>query len=71
MSSAKEQIEKLKMDGISSIGAEKNISTINTLTVYAKDSKNEVIDAIMTIVDSSPRPEVTKAGHEAIQRVKG
>ena len=73
MSSTKEQIETLKMDGISTIETEKKISTIKTLEVYGKESesKNEVIDAITGIIDSSPRTEVVKAGHDSIQRIKG
>ena len=73
MSSTKEQIETLKMDGISTIETEKKISTIKTLEAYGKqsESKNEVIDAITGIIDSSPRTEVVKAGHDSIQRIKG
>ena len=48
-------LSKLKMDGISTIETE----------------KNEVIDAITGIIDSSPRTEVVKAGHDSIQRIKG
>jgi hypothetical protein len=73
LSSTKEQIETLKMDGISTIETEKKISTIKTLEAYGKESesKNEVIDAITGIIDSSPRTEVVKAGHDSIQRIKG
>jgi hypothetical protein len=73
LSSTEEQIEKLKMEGISSIDTEKKISTIKTLEGYGKESKskNEVIDAITGIIDSSPRTEVVKAGHDSIQRIKG
>ena len=74
MSATQEQIEKLKMDGISTIETEKKkISTIKTLEAYGKESesKNEVIDAITRIIDSSPRTEVVKAGHDSIQRIKG
>ena len=71
MSATQEQIEKLKMDGISTIETEKKISTIKMLEAYGKESKNEVIDAITTIIDSSPRTEVVKAGHDSIQRIKG
>ena len=73
MSSTEEQIEKLKMEGISSIDTEKKISTIKTLEGYGKESKskNEVIDAITGIIDSSPRTEVVKAGHDPMQRIKG
>ena len=35
------------------------------------ESKNEIIDAITGIIDSSPRTEVVKAGHDSIQRIKG
>ena len=61
------------MEGISSIDTEKKISTIKTLEGYGKESKskNEVIDAITGIIDSSPRTEVVKAGHDSIQRIKG
>ena len=61
MSSTEEQIEKLKMDGISTIETEKKkISTIKTLEAFGEKSKskNEVIDAITGIIDSSPRTEV-------------
>ncbi len=73
MSSTQEQIEKLKMDGISTIETEKKISTIKMLEAFGKEleSKNEVIDAITGIIDSSPRTEVVKAGHDSIQRIKG
>lgn len=71
MSATQEQIEKLKMDGISTIETEKKISTIMMLEAYGKESKNEVIDAITGIIDSSPRTEVVKAGHDSIQRIKG
>ena len=72
MSLTEEQIDRLKMDGLSTIDSEKKISTIRTLEAFAEaQSKNKVIDAIMRITDSSPRPEVTKAGHESIQRIKG
>jgi len=54
------------MDGISTIETEKKISTIKMLEAYGKKSKNEVIDAITGIIDSSPRTEVVKAG-----RIKG
>ena len=54
MSATQEQIEKLKMDGISTIETEKKISTIKMLEAYGKESKNEVIDAITRIIDSSP-----------------
>jgi hypothetical protein len=61
------------MDGISTIETEKKISTIKTLEAYGKEleSKNEVIDAITGIIDSSPRTEVVKAGHDSIHRIKG
>ena len=73
MSSTQEQIEKLKMDGISTIETEKKISTIKMLEAFGKEleSKNEVIDAITGIINSSPRTEVVKAGHDSIQRIKG
>ena len=73
MSSTKEQIETLKMDGISTIETEKKISTIKTLEGYGKELelKDEIIDAITGIIDSSPRTEVVKAGHDSIQRIKG
>jgi hypothetical protein len=73
LSVTQDQIEKLKMEGISSIDTEKKISTIKTLEGYGKESKskNEVIDAITGIIDSSPRTEVVKAGHDSIQRIKG
>ena len=73
MSSTQEQIEKLKIDGISTIETEKKISTIKMLEAFGKEleSKNEVIDAITGIIDSSPRTEVVKAGHDSIQRIKG
>ncbi len=73
LSSTQEQIEKLKMDGISTIETEKKISTIKMLEAFGKEleSKNEVIDAITGIIDSSPRTEVVKAGHDSIQRIKG
>jgi len=71
LSATQEQIEKLKMDGISTIETEKKISTIMMLEAYGKESKNEVIDAITGIIDSSPRTEVVKAGHDSIQRIKG
>jgi hypothetical protein len=73
MSSTKEQIEKLKMVGISTIETEKKISTIKMLEGYGRksESENEVIDAITGIIDSSPRTEVVKAGHDSIQRIKG
>ena len=73
MSATQEQIEKLKMDGISTIETEKKkISTIKTLEAFGEKSKskNEVIDAITGIIDSSPRTEVVKAGHDSIQRIK-
>jgi uncharacterized protein (DUF1499 family) len=69
LSATQEQIEKLKMDGISTIETEKKISTIKMLEAYGKESKNEVIDAITRIIDSSPRTEVVKAGHDSIQRM--
>ena len=71
MSATQEQIEKLKMDGISTIETEKKkISTIKTLEAFGEKSKskNEVITGI---IDSSPRTEVVKAGHDSIQRIKG
>jgi hypothetical protein len=71
LSATQEQIEKLKMDGISTIETEKKISTIMMLEAYGKESKNEVIDAITGIIDSSPRTEVVKAGPNSIQRIKG
>jgi hypothetical protein len=73
LSSTKEQIEKLKMDGISTLDMEKKISTINTLEAYGKESesKNEVMEAITRIIDSSPRTEVVKAGHDSMRRIKG
>jgi hypothetical protein len=73
LSATQEQIEKLKMDGISTIETEKKISTIKTLEAFGEKSKskNEVIDAITGIIDSSPRTEVVKAGHDSIQRIKG
>jgi hypothetical protein len=71
LSVTQDQIEKLKMDGISTIETEKKISTIKMLEAYGKESKNEVIDAITGIIDSSPRTEVVKAGHDSIQRIKG
>ena len=73
MSATQEQIEKLKMDGISTIETEKKISTIKTLEAFGEKSKskNEVIDAITGIIDSSPRTEVVKARHDSIQRIKG
>jgi len=72
VSLTEEQIDKLKMDGISTSDAEKKISTIRTLEAYAESqSKDKVINAILRIIGSSPRPEVTKAGHESIQRIKG
>jgi len=49
------------MDGISTIETEKKkISTIKTLEAFGEKSKskNEVIDAITGIIDSSPRTEV-------------
>ena len=61
------------MDGISIIETEKKISTIKMLEAYGKEleSKNEIIDAITGIIDSSPRTEVVKAGHDSIERIKG
>ena len=61
------------MAGISNIETEKKISTIKMLEAFGKEleSKNEVIDAITRIIDSSPRTEVVKAGHDSIQRIKG
>ena len=61
------------MDGISTIETEKKISTIKTLEAFGKKSKskNEIIDAITGIIDSSPRTEVVKAVHDSIQRIKG
>jgi hypothetical protein len=61
------------MAGISNIETEKKISTIKMLEAFGKEleSKNEVIDAITGIIDSSPRTEVVKAGHDSIQRIKG
>ena len=41
------------------------------LEAYGKESKNEVIDAITRIIDSSPRTEVVKARYYSIQRIKG
>jgi hypothetical protein len=64
-------LSKLKMDGISTIETEKKISTIKMLEACGKESKSEVIDAITRIIDSSPRTEVVKAGHDSIQRIKG
>ena len=71
LSVTQDQIEKLKMDAISTIETEKKIITIKMLEAYGKESKNEVIDAITGIIDSSPRTEVVKAGHDSIQRIKG
>ena len=61
------------MDRISTIETDKKISTIKMLEAYGKEleSKNEIIDAITGIIDSSPRTEVVKAGHDSIQRIKG
>ena len=61
------------MDRISTIETDKKISTIKMLEAYGKEleSKNEVIDAITGIIDSSPRTEVVKAGQDSIQRIKG
>jgi hypothetical protein len=41
------------------------------LEAFGKELKDEIIDAITGIIDSSPRTEVVKAGHDSIQRIKG
>ena len=67
MSSAKDQIDNIKMQGIATVDPVKKMSAIDTLETYGK---NAAIDAILAIISSTSRSEVHTHGNEAIQRIK-
>lgn len=64
--SEKDQIDRLRGEGIATIYPERKTKSIDTLATYGKPT----IEAIMDIISSTPRTEIREHGLDVIKRIR-
>jgi hypothetical protein len=62
----KDQIDKIKMEGIATIESNKKTESIDALATYGKDG----IDPIMDVINSTARTEIREYGLEKIRQIR-